>query len=33
MDLRLSGFCARGVYVFQDIFQASPNIFQENTYF
>ena len=32
MDLRLSGFCAIVVYVFRDIFQASPNIFQENTH-
>ena len=32
MDLRLPRFCSRGVHVFQHVFQASSNIFQENTY-
>ena len=32
VDLRLPGFCSRGVHVFQHVFQASSNIFQENSY-
>ena len=30
MDLRLPGFCAIGVHIFQHVFQPSLNIFQEN---